>query len=168
MLYVTGNAETRKVKINNKMLSPEHSLQVINHSPDGFAWGYGGSGPAQLALAILLTVTNEEDAQRLHQQFKEDYVMKFRKDKNFSYKVPVKRWLVKNGAKYTPSDADFTPYDPDKDNVGRACGSYCTTATTPECNCQCGGKNHGIANPKKVATTPTTQPTTEQETSSAN
>jgi len=23
-----------------------------NHSPDGFEWGYGGSGPAQLALAI--------------------------------------------------------------------------------------------------------------------
>jgi hypothetical protein len=24
-----------------------------NHSPTGFAWGYGGSGPGQLALAIL-------------------------------------------------------------------------------------------------------------------
>ena len=27
--------------------------QVVNHSPDGFEWGYTGSGPAQLALAIL-------------------------------------------------------------------------------------------------------------------
>lgn len=26
---------------------------IRNHSPDGFEWGYGGSGPAQLALAIL-------------------------------------------------------------------------------------------------------------------
>jgi hypothetical protein len=25
----------------------------MNHSPDGFQWGYGGSGPAQLALGIL-------------------------------------------------------------------------------------------------------------------
>jgi hypothetical protein len=26
---------------------------LFNHSPNGFEWGYGGSGPAQLALAIL-------------------------------------------------------------------------------------------------------------------
>lgn len=28
-------------------------LDVANHSPTGFSWGYNGSGPAQLALAIL-------------------------------------------------------------------------------------------------------------------
>lgn len=28
-------------------------LKLVNHSPTGFSWGYGGSGPAQLALAIL-------------------------------------------------------------------------------------------------------------------
>lgn len=28
-------------------------LDLRNHSPEGFEWGYGGSGPAQLALAIL-------------------------------------------------------------------------------------------------------------------
>lgn len=28
-------------------------LELRNHSPTGFEWGYGGSGPAQLALAIL-------------------------------------------------------------------------------------------------------------------
>jgi hypothetical protein len=29
-------------------------LDVVNHSPTGFEWGYLGSGPSQLALAILL------------------------------------------------------------------------------------------------------------------
>jgi len=29
-------------------------LRLRNHSPTGFSWGYGGSGPAQLALAILV------------------------------------------------------------------------------------------------------------------
>ena len=29
-------------------------LEIANHSPTGFSWGYGGSGPAQLALAILV------------------------------------------------------------------------------------------------------------------
>lgn len=35
----------------NRDLDPR--LDLRNHSPTGFAWGYGGSGPAQLALAIL-------------------------------------------------------------------------------------------------------------------
>jgi len=35
-------------------LTPHKSLRVRNHSPDGFNFGYGGSGPAQLALAILM------------------------------------------------------------------------------------------------------------------
>lgn len=29
-------------------------LEIANHSPTGFAWGYEGSGPAQLALAIMV------------------------------------------------------------------------------------------------------------------
>jgi hypothetical protein len=28
-------------------------LNVANHSPTGFEWGYAGSGPAQLAVALL-------------------------------------------------------------------------------------------------------------------
>ena len=34
------------------------SLALRSHSPPGPAWGYGGSGPAQLALAILLALTD--------------------------------------------------------------------------------------------------------------
>ena len=29
-------------------------LEYCNHSPTGFEWGYGGSGPSQLAFCILL------------------------------------------------------------------------------------------------------------------
>jgi hypothetical protein len=44
---------------------------VMNHSPDGFAWGYGGSGPAQLALAILCDATGDDaKAVRHYQDFK--------------------------------------------------------------------------------------------------
>lgn len=37
-------------------------LAVANHSPTGFAWGYQGSGPTQLALALCLHAlsSNEE------------------------------------------------------------------------------------------------------------
>lgn len=49
----------------------KESLGVMNHSPDGFAWGYSGSGPAQLGLALLLAEGVPADAAVLmHQSFK--------------------------------------------------------------------------------------------------
>jgi len=42
-------------------LTPERSLELANHSPSGFEWGYGGSGPAQLALALLLDYTDDPE-----------------------------------------------------------------------------------------------------------
>lgn len=54
-----GTAETREVYLDGQRLDPEPSKKVRNHSPDGFNWGYGGSGPAQLALAIMLKVTGK-------------------------------------------------------------------------------------------------------------
>lgn len=46
-------------------------LSVRGHSPTGFNWGYGGSGPAQLSLALLCHVTrNPELACQLYQRFK--------------------------------------------------------------------------------------------------
>jgi len=44
-----------------EQLTPERSLELANHSPSGFEWGYGGSGPAQLALALLLDYTDDEE-----------------------------------------------------------------------------------------------------------
>lgn len=44
---------------------------IINHSPSGIAWGYGGSGPAQCAFAILMDYFGDERrAKTLYQQFK--------------------------------------------------------------------------------------------------
>ncbi len=50
-------------------LDPRFDLR--KHSPDGFEWGYGGSGPAQLSLALCAEVL-QDDAQALaiYQQFK--------------------------------------------------------------------------------------------------
>ena len=39
------------VTLNGQPLDPCND--IVNHSPDGFNWGYGGSGPAQLALAMM-------------------------------------------------------------------------------------------------------------------
>ncbi len=46
-------------------------LDLRGHSPTGFEWGYGGSGPAQLSLAILADyLGNDREAQEYYQDFK--------------------------------------------------------------------------------------------------
>ncbi len=56
-------------------LSPGPSQNLYNHSPDGFQWGYGGSGPAQLAMALLMDATTDPDmALAFYQRFKWDKV----------------------------------------------------------------------------------------------
>lgn len=57
------------------ILSPAISQKICNHSPDGFSWGYSGSGAAQLALAILYDVSHDKKlSSDYHQEFKEIYV----------------------------------------------------------------------------------------------
>ena len=75
-ILVTGHYETGVVQIFGKELLPDKSQKVRNHSPDGFSWGYGGSGPAQLALAILLEYMPVEDAGKYYQEFKWTFVSK--------------------------------------------------------------------------------------------
>ena len=58
-LYTGGRVNGEKVWVGvrgpyertHTNLDPR--LDLANHSPDGFEYGYAGSGPAQLALAIL-------------------------------------------------------------------------------------------------------------------
>ncbi len=55
------------------LLDPRFDLR--RHSPDGFECGYGGSGPAQLALAILCHFLNDDDlAQGWYQAFKAEII----------------------------------------------------------------------------------------------
>lgn len=49
-------------------------LAVRNHSPCGFEWGYLGSGPAQLALAMCVELVGTERAQRVYQTIKEQLI----------------------------------------------------------------------------------------------
>jgi hypothetical protein len=76
MAVIRGKWETNQVWIDDRELLPEHSLQVRNHSPTGFSWGYGGSGPAQLALALLLELTTTEMALLWYQDVKWQIIAK--------------------------------------------------------------------------------------------
>lgn len=50
-------------------------LDLANHSPTGMNFGYGGSGPAQAALAILADFTEDDGlALELYQRFKRTHL----------------------------------------------------------------------------------------------
>lgn len=82
--------------INTEALSPERSQALVNHSPNGFSWGYGGSGPAQCALGILLDVTdNDEIALRWYQSFKSEVIAHMPTDKKIQLaEQKVQEWLA--------------------------------------------------------------------------
>jgi len=82
---------------------------VPYHSPDGFQWGYLGSGPADLALAILADYFDEppelvlaalrslwaprSKAAALHQSFKERFVANEQRDEWELHSDDIEAWL---------------------------------------------------------------------------
>jgi len=47
---------------------------VLRHSPDGFEFGYSGSGPADLALSIATELFGAEEAEELYQGLKDKFL----------------------------------------------------------------------------------------------
>jgi hypothetical protein len=85
---IRGAWLTKQIFLNGKELSIGRSLKFMNHSPTGFSYGYGGSGPAQLALAICLELLDEEIALRVYQDFKWKFLAKL-EPSNFSLELSV-------------------------------------------------------------------------------
>lgn len=93
-MIIKGEFTSRRVWLDGVELTPEESQAVYNHSPGGFCWGYGGSGPSQLALAILLKVTDRETALKCYQDFKWAFISKLPQD-DFEGIVDVDNWINK-------------------------------------------------------------------------
>jgi hypothetical protein len=53
-LWVLSRTPSGQSSDSSTEISPKRSQQLVNHSPNGFEFGYHGSGPSQLALAVLL------------------------------------------------------------------------------------------------------------------
>lgn len=89
-----GNgAGSQLVMRNDDIFSPEPSQKLRNHSPDGFNWGYCGSGPAQLALALLLDATQGEGVSaRFYQEFKFEFVANWDDDWSIT-KSEILEWV---------------------------------------------------------------------------
>ena len=84
-----------EVVMDGVVLDHRPSLRVANHSPDGFAWGYQGSGPAQLALAILLNVgVAPSRALLLYVEFMDQFVAAVHDRAPFRLRVDVLGWVL--------------------------------------------------------------------------
>lgn len=115
--YIGFRSSSRCVLYADKReVPPGRSQAVRNHSPDGFAWGYGGSGPAQLALALLLDAGLPEFvAVRLYQIFKWAFVARWPQEANWYLTgADLRRWLADRLAEWTSEDwMDYMEYKED-------------------------------------------------------
>jgi hypothetical protein len=63
---------------NNGFFQPAYDLpkrfDLRNHSPTGFEFGFEGSGPAQLALALLADAFGDDYAREAYQEFKREVI----------------------------------------------------------------------------------------------
>lgn len=69
---------------------------IVVHSPAGFEWGYGGSGPADLAANVLALFVSLKEAWRLHQRFKYSVIAGLSRETPGTTDVPislVRAWL---------------------------------------------------------------------------
>lgn len=81
------------VTVDNTPLTEHASLKVRNHSPTGFEWGYGGSGPSQLALGILLDFTSDSEIALAHyMDFKQKHVAGWQPEWQIDG-IDIRKWL---------------------------------------------------------------------------
>jgi hypothetical protein len=87
---------------------------LFNHSPDGFEWGYEGSGPAQLALALLADALEDDElAIALHQQFKRARIARLDRDARWQMtEQDIRNWVALQPKLYVVDDDD-RPWPPD-------------------------------------------------------
>jgi len=74
---------------------PAIGAQEFRHSPAGFQWGYAGSGPAELARAILVALYPEDPVVRhpgCYQTFKAQVIAPLREDGFTLTSLEVDAW----------------------------------------------------------------------------
>ena len=77
----------------------QHTLEHIKrHSIDGFQWGYGGSGPSDLALSILtdyckrFNIEDTEIPNKFYQRFKDNFLSNSKESLAIT-SIQIKEWL---------------------------------------------------------------------------
>jgi hypothetical protein len=126
--YSPGQCEIEVVEAFGPNVESRTPIEhVVWHSPTGYEWGYGGSGPADAALSILSdyfhkrglervtqddihapTGTEPHIAIKLHQPFKRDILAGFHGDGFTLRSQRIDDWLEGKGSAARPqADADL-------------------------------------------------------------
>ena len=85
-----------RVHVNGRSLP--RRLDLRKHSMTGFEWGYSGSGPAQLALAILAFEFGDSFAGKHYQDFKREVIAGLGEQWNLG-SVYLTEWMLKARAR---------------------------------------------------------------------
>jgi hypothetical protein len=73
-------------------------LSEKNHSPTGLEWGYGGSGPSQLAWCLLRECgLTKPQTEALYMRFKADVIANLPREGFTLTKKQVMDWVKKSG-----------------------------------------------------------------------
>jgi len=102
------NPELRRFRKKVVILADGHQVDLdprfdlANHSPDGFEWGYHGSGPAQLALALLADATGDDElALRYYQDFKRKVIAAIDQDTWTIHQAKILHWVERKRSQET-------------------------------------------------------------------
>ena len=66
---------------------------AVRHSTTGVEWGYGGSGPSDLALSVLSALADPEAAEALYQRFTREVVASVPEEGGVLRAADVRRWV---------------------------------------------------------------------------
>ena len=86
------------IRLPNGRIATNVPHRVVIHSSGGYEIGYGGSGPADLALNILLMVTTDELASRWYQKFKLEFIARLPEYGGIIPLSEIRRWIKHNEA----------------------------------------------------------------------
>jgi hypothetical protein len=106
-----GDAEVCVQDTKTKLCKPlDPGFAYLRHSPNGFAWGYLGSGPAQLAFAILLDHFGEPGPAVLHyQDFKFSIIASFAVDEGLEITTEqIENFLAWNRVERSRANGEAT------------------------------------------------------------
>jgi len=105
MSTYTGTFDNKnwyRVFKDGKLFNHNRSYKYITHSPDGFSWGYMGSGPSQLAFGLLLDATDDPKyCMKAYQDFKFEVVSRWPVEGRWSITTEqIMEWITEYAAEY--------------------------------------------------------------------
>jgi hypothetical protein len=125
--WVAGGHGPRVTVYDGEHVEPLN--HIVRHSPDGFSWGYHGSGPAELAHCILVDHTGAEVEPAVYQQFKAEVIAKLAMDDDWMITAEyIDEWLEAIGLPITEADVLDEEVEQMKVTVRCECCDYSDAA----------------------------------------